>query len=182
MSDIQRSVELDVTKDEFKSFARLIYRYHLRRFWFKSNLILAIWLTALFATQLPDVKWSFGLTSGQVLCVTLALIAFLWPILNYLIFIPIAVDKEYKYRKDLKSTCSMSWSEDGIKTTSDRGSWITYWSDYIGWMDNKKVTVFFMSPNMRTVIPKRIFSNETQLNDFRQCLVNVLGNRQGLRP
>ena len=76
----------------------------------------------------------------------------------------------------------MSWSEDGIKTTSDRGSWITYWSDYIGWMDNKKVTVFFISPNMRTVIPKRIFSNETQLNDFRQCLVNVLGNRQGLRP
>ena len=87
------------------------------------------------------------------------------------VYIPWKARRVFRQQKSLQREYTMSWNADGIQTKSKNGENSSSWSDFIRWKESENLFLLYISDIQFYMFPKRAFSNESELNDFRAHLV-----------
>lgn len=87
------------------------------------------------------------------------------------VYIPWKARRVFRQQKSLQREYSMSWNSDGIQTKSKNGEYSSNWSEFIRWKENENIFLLYISDIQFYMFPKRAFTSETELNDFRTHLV-----------
>ena len=87
------------------------------------------------------------------------------------VYIPWKARRVFRQQKSLQREYSMSWNADGIQTKNKNGENSSSWSEFIRWKENENLFLLYISDIQFYMFPKRAFTNETELNDFRAHLV-----------
>ncbi|TCR70236.1 YcxB-like protein [Bosea sp. BK604] len=87
--------------------------------------------------------------------------------LNYLWFVPRATRRLFRQQKTLHRPMSYSWSQAGLKVSSENGEWLFAWADYLELAENGTIMLVYEGPRLFQMLPKRFFTSE-QLADLRR--------------
>lgn len=111
----------------------------------------------------------FGPTSGDgpngLKWFALALLCYL--LVASFVVIPRRCRRTFSQRKDLHRPCAFSVSQAGLVFENEHVVGTYPWSDFVKWKEGKSVILLYMSDNMCHVLPKRFFSSEQELQEFR---------------
>ena len=103
--------------------------------------------------------------------IPIAIIPFAFTVWRYLL-LPRKINRIFNQQKELGSPFNMEISEDYFRMSNEYGQSNRPWADFIKWKENKHVFSLYHSDVMLTVIPKRLFNNQEQINTFRNILSN----------
>jgi hypothetical protein len=142
-------------------------RLHHR--WSKRVSIIIISLV-IIATLLSWILWhqgmqpiACGIIGGLIGCFVI------YAALQY-IYTPWKARRVFRQHKSLQRGHTMSWNLDGIQAKSQNGESFTSWSDFIRWKEGEYLFLLYISDLQFHMLPKRVFSSEQELNDFRAHL------------
>jgi hypothetical protein len=96
------------------------------------------------------------------------------PLLSYFVLAPRSARKTYRQQKSLQQPLTFSWSQAGLKVTSEAGEWLTPWDHYLKRAENDETLLFYQAPRLFQMLPKRVLAPE-QLADLRECAISVKG-------
>ncbi|MDR6869679.1 hypothetical protein J2Y55_000672 [Bosea sp. BE125] len=171
-ADMNRSVSFTLTADDYVAANKL----HVLNFYrdrFRLAVIAAgVLLYVLFIVSDYASGWSFGTFAGIVHLFAFFLL--LMPFLSYFLFAPDIARKTFRKQKSLQQPLTWSWSEAGLKVTSDGGEWLTPWDHYLKRAENAEIFLFYQAPRLFQMVPKRVLTPE-QLAELRGCADRVAG-------
>ncbi|WP_234899604.1 YcxB family protein [Agrobacterium pusense] len=75
--------------------------------------------------------------------------------------------KAYAAQKTLQHPITVTWSEEGFRSTAQQGDWNVPWNDYLKWTEDSKVILLYQGPRVFNMLPKRVLT-PAQVDDFRQ--------------
>ncbi len=138
------------------------------RFHFTRTMTLKLDLAVAAITALVAVYWikTHGLSwlSMAALCATVLL---LLVVICALFIVPIQL---YRGSEKLKQQYELVFSEEGIQfKTEDIDSHLK-WELYKRWIENQEFFIMYHGKNEFSVIPKRVFRDEAELNGFRELI------------
>ncbi|QEN84769.1 YcxB family protein [Labrys sp. KNU-23] len=166
MSDTNRSVTLTLTADDYVAANKLfILKYATSRWplicWL---LFVALLLGSLFvpALQLRDAPFAplFYICVAVVLAI---------PFYQYFFGAAVFARKAYAAQKTLQHEMTVSWSEEGFRSTAQQGDWNIPWGDYLKWAEDREVFLLYQGPRLFNMLPKRVLTT-AQINDFSQLV------------
>jgi hypothetical protein len=100
----------------------------------------------------------FGFVAGPLFIVVFFLLGIL--LLSFLI---------YQFKRDLISSITYRFTEWGVEKTSARFNISVAWKEFIGFRETKLFFYLFLKTDC-TVIPKRMFNNTAELDQFRTLI------------
>jgi YcxB-like protein len=142
-------------------------RVHVRLRRSFANMGLLLITLALFVLGFAFFS-SRPIESGWAVWVLVA--ALLYIVLFLSVGIPFNARRMYKQRKDLQRECTFSVSEAGLHFSTEGMAGTKPWTDYLSWKEGKGTILIYMADNLYQMIPKRFFTSDTDLQEFRQYL------------
>jgi hypothetical protein len=103
-----------------------------------------------------------------------AIVLLALPFVSYFLLAPRSARKIYRQQKSLQQPLTFSWSPAGLKVTSEAGEWLTPWDHYLRRAENDEILLFYQSPRLFQMLPKRALTPE-QVADLRECAIGVKG-------
>ena len=100
-----------------------------------------------------------------------ALIVFI--VVNYYLVAPISARRNFRMHKALQHPYTYSWSEAGLEIVSSRGQWQVVWDDCLKWRENESILLFYQSPRLFHMFPKRVLTAE-QIADIERCASHIV--------
>jgi hypothetical protein len=85
-------------------------------------------------------------------------------------YIPWKAKRVFRQQKSLQREFSLSWNADGAHVKDANGDYSSAWSDFVRWKENDRLFLLYLSDVMFYMIPKRAFSSQSQLGEFRAHL------------
>lgn len=166
MSDTNRSVTLTLTADDYVAANKLFILKSATSFrplvcWliFVALLLGSFLVPALRLRVEPYAAFFY-------ICVAVVIAI---PFYQYFFAAPVFARKAYAAQKTLQHPMTVTWSEDGFKSTAEQGEWNIPWADYLKWTEDSKVILLFQGPRLFNMLPKRVLT-PAQIDDFRQML------------
>lgn len=166
MNDLNRSVTLTLTADDYVAASRLFtLKYATSRwsliFWLG---FVALLLGIIFvpAMQMHDARFAPIVYIGLAIVIAL-------PFFQYFVGAAMSARKAYAAQKTLQHPMTISWSAEGFRSIAQQGDWNIAWSDYLKWAEDDKVILLFQGPRVFNMLPKRVLT-PTQVDDFRQIV------------
>lgn len=111
--------------------------------------------------------------SRVVFIIAGAVVAFL--IIEYFIRLPYRARRIYRQQKLLQITRTIRINPDSLETKSELGSSTVPWNMFAHWKENKKLILVYQSDVLFHMFPKRVFTSESDYNEFRNILTKHLG-------
>lgn len=169
--DIQRRVPVTISADDYANANR---RHTLKNS--LKPIPMLVWLAALagfgWAIMQQPARAAFGVPSDFFVG---ALGGFLLlPFLFYFVVSPFTARRTYARQKTLQQPFEFSWSDTGFRTANENGDWKVKWTDFYSWDEDKHVFLFYQSPRLFNILPKRALS-EAQIADVRNTVVAARG-------
>lgn len=169
--DLQRSVTVTISADDYANANRRhSYKYNLKPvsvIFYLMALGLFLWLLSRPHTAtivgLPN-DFFIGAFGGILLL----------PFVIYFVVAPMMARRTYKKQKTLQQPFELSWSEKGFRTSNDNGDWQVKWTDFYDWDENDKLFLFYQSPRLFNIVPKRVFT-PAQIDDLRSVVTEARG-------
>ena len=166
---MNRSISLTLTAEDYVAANRLHCLNCFRRRGAIAVLVMfvlpyAVWMAIARLDQWPATG-VIALNAGFA-----AVVVFM--IANYFLLVPIATRRTYRKHKALHRPYTFSWSESGLKITSESGEWHVAWSDYLKWDENALIFILYQAPRLFNILPKRALTPE-QIVDLRQCATRI---------
>jgi hypothetical protein len=87
------------------------------------------------------------------------------------IYVPWKTRRVYRQQKSLQREFTLSWNADGVQSKNANGEYSVSWSDFIRWKENDRLYLLYLSDIMFSMVPKRAFDSEADMDDFRNHLV-----------
>ena len=145
---------LTLTLDDYAAAQRLFCRTRRWPQVLRAALVVAI--AAFLAWLVPDFI-ADGFTGDDLLLLFLAayICFLLWMFYAERWGRPLGTRKTFRQQKALQSQLTMGWSIDGYTIESERGRWVSPWSDYLAWAEDKDVLIALQTARMFNLIPKR---------------------------
>jgi hypothetical protein len=113
--------------------------------------------------------------------IPISLIPFFFLAFRY-ILTPIQVRRVYDQQSELHKPIDMEITEDKLISSNDYGHSRRPWSDFTKWKEDENLFLLYHSDAIQTMIPKRIFSSQDELNNFRRLLTNNISPTIETRP
>jgi hypothetical protein len=89
-------------------------------------------------------------------------------------YMPWKTKRVFRQQKSLQHEFVLSWTADGVHTKNAKGEYSSAWSDFVGWRENDRLFLLYISDIMFYMIPKRAFSSELLLGEFRAHLTKSI--------
>ena len=165
-------IELDITVMIIAKLEELDYlnAQTLHHRWSRQKAIVVI-LLVIIAGVLGWVLWFQGarpITGGIIGGLIGGAIAAL--IVRY-VYVPWKARRVFRQQKSLHHEFTLSWNADGVHSKNANGEYSSGWSDFIRWKENECLFLLYLSDLMFYMVPKRAFSGDAELEDFRGHLV-----------
>lgn len=171
MAELNRSVTVQLTADDYAAANKLVVLDSYRR---KIGLLLLV--VAPFAAVFLVYAAGYdlgGFANATRFIAPFALAAMIVVVLlRYFVFAPRTARSTYRKQKTLHYPYTFSWSETGLKAAGAGGEWAVPWSDYLKLVENGETIVFFLSPRLFQMLPKRAL-DDGQIADIRQCAASL---------
>jgi hypothetical protein len=97
------------------------------------------------------------------------LIILLWPLYRF-VLLPNRIKKLYSQQKTLQVPVEVEIKEDTLNTTSEFGQNTHPWKDFVKWKEDKELFLLYQSDVAFNMLPKRMFSDPTQIDAVRSYL------------
>lgn len=169
--DKQRSVNVTISADDYANAnKRHTYKYNLKPvpvIFYLLALGLFLWLLSR-----PHTATIVGLPNDLFIGAFGGIL--LLPFIFYFFLAPLAARRTYKKQKTLQQPFELSWSDKGFRTANANGDWTLPWTDFYDWDENDKLFLFYQSPRLFNIVPKRVFT-PTQIDDLRQTVIAARG-------
>lgn len=86
------------------------------------------------------------------------------------LLLPRRLRKIHSQQASLHEPYLITWSEDGLTSTSARGSVTTPWTHFRGWCENADVLLLRHSDCLFQVVSKQMFESAAELQEFTGAL------------
>ncbi|AFY32762.1 YcxB family protein [Calothrix sp. PCC 7507] len=87
------------------------------------------------------------------------------------------ISRNWKSQPGAKSDISVETTEEGLQITTQSSDSRLKWSLYTHWKETPNLFMVYQSHNCFNIFPKRAFSSEEQVNEFRALLRTNLQNK-----
>ncbi|QDZ11772.1 YcxB family protein [Devosia ginsengisoli] len=104
----------------------------------------------------------------------ISLLPFLAILLVVWIMGPISARRMFRQQKSLQGRLVYGWSDAGLHTESEYGSFDIPWSHFIRWAEDDRTFLLFESDRLYRMVPKRVLTTDQQAS-LRRALVGVGG-------
>jgi hypothetical protein len=143
---------------------------------FRGVFILIGLIFAFSFTVMLVTNWSLGIPIIQYSLPVLILpgIYLLW---RYLI-LPKNINRIFNQQKDLHSPFTIEISEDDFIYSNEYGQTKRPWSNIVKWKENDQIFSIYHSDVALTIIPKRSFINQDQINLVQTFLSNTIAPKK----
>ena len=94
------------------------------------------------------------------------------------ILLPRNTKRIFNQHKDLQSPFTIEFAEDYVIYSNEYGQAKRPWSDYVKFKENDQLFSIYHSDVAMNIIPKRLFSNQEQINSLRIYLSNSIVNKK----
>ncbi len=101
----------------------------------------------------------FGLPVGIVLGMILVVLT-----------LPLKARRAIRKQRALQHDVEISWNDQGASTRSLHGGATVPWEDFLGWKENNRVVLLYISESQFYVVPKRAFVDAASLEAFRELV------------
>ena len=149
-----------LTADDMVDAAQLFARSSL----FRPRVAISfgvLWIiVVVLLVSFADGARNLALTMGA------SLLPFAFIIVLSLVMTPIVARRNYARQRSLRGDLVLSWSETGLHTVSEYGTFEIPWSHFVRHAENDRLFMLFESDRLYRPIPKRLLSEEQQA-DFR---------------
>jgi hypothetical protein len=95
----------------------------------------------------------------------------------FLYLLPRKFRKLYRQWKYLPA-CDCEIGDEGISIVNSLGNSKIPWDYWRKWRENKYIFILYPVDNLFNVWPKRCFSSEQDINDFRKLLIEKIGQEK----
>lgn len=151
------------------------------------DMVAAGWLYAQSSFSRPRVWVAFGTlwlifvvflvmfadgARNPALTLGISLLPFAFVVGLSLVMTPIAARRNYARQRSLQGELVLSWSEAGLHTVSEYGTFEIPWSHFVRHVENNKLFMLFESDRLYRPIPKRLLSPEQQA-DLRATIAAI---------
>jgi hypothetical protein len=85
-------------------------------------------------------------------------------------WVPRYVKRIYQQQKDLQKPVEIVITQEALLSANEYGQSTKPWSDFTNWKENEHLFLLYHSDALQTLIPKRVFSNEEQIEFLRERL------------
>jgi hypothetical protein len=153
--DEQQSVTFTMTADDHVAGARLSVLRVLKRPFRPLTIVGMVCIVLLIAVAVVQT-----VRSGQLSLASLVGFAPLaaFGLLLYFVTAPSAVRRNFKYNKQNHHPMILSWDAGAFDFRSNENRSHIEWADLYRSMENSKVMLFFVSPQIMCIVPKRILT------------------------
>jgi YcxB-like protein len=83
---------------------------------------------------------------------------------------PFMLGRTFKKHKDLSAPFEMELSEDGLSVSNPKGSAMIPWNNFLKWAESREMVLLYRSYIMFQMVPKRLFTRESDLQFLREKL------------
>ncbi|MBW4644831.1 MAG: YcxB family protein [Goleter apudmare HA4340-LM2] len=142
---------------------------HSKKFLWKYYLFMI--LTVLLASILPLLKQGSITINEMLLSVivpNLLFFAFLY--LGVRISQKFMINRAWKNQPGVKTAINVETTEEGLQIKTDLSESKLNWSLYTHWQETPNLFMLYQSLNIFNLFPKRAFSSEAEMNEFRELL------------
>jgi multidrug efflux pump subunit AcrB len=173
MTETNRSVTVTLSADDYAIANKLFVLNSAKTPAVLATLALLVILYVLLLIA-PSAGYALGELGQLVRDIALAILilAVAISLLNYLFLAPYAARSTYQKQKTLHYPVTFSWSEAGLKATGSNGEWTVPWGDYLKLAENAQIILFYQSPRLFQMLPKRVLEAE-QVTDLLRCAASV---------
>ena len=134
-------------------------RLRARRHWIRNLALKLVSAAALAAVLLAMVLSGFrpSLTIGAIGGLIALACLFLF---TYLVRLPWQARKVYSQQKTMQHPVTASWNSEGYSASTKAASGTISWSDFWGWTADENIILFFHSPVLFQMLPRRALTPE----------------------
>ncbi len=118
--------------------------------------------------SLSEIFWHILLPN---LFFFVAIYLFMYIVQNFM------VNRNWQSQPGAKSAISVETTTDGFQITTQSSDARLKWSHYTHWKETPNLFMVYQSRNCFNLFPKRAFSSEAQVNEFRELLRVNLQNK-----
>jgi hypothetical protein len=83
---------------------------------------------------------------------------------------PFMQGRTFKKHKDLSAPFEMELSNEGLSVSNPKGSAMIPWNNFLKWAEGREMVLLYRSYIMFQMLPKRLFSRESDLQFLREQL------------
>ena len=83
---------------------------------------------------------------------------------------PYMLARTFKGTKDLSAPFEMDLSDQGLSITNQNGNALIPWTNYVKWIEGKELILLYRTYIMFQMVPKRLFTTESDLHYLREQL------------
>ena len=87
------------------------------------------------------------------------------------VYVPRKARRVFRQQKSFQREFTLSWNADGVHSKDANGGYSSSWSDFTRWKESERIFLLYLSDIQFYMVPKRAFSDEVELKDFRDHLL-----------
>ena len=87
------------------------------------------------------------------------------------VFFPKKIKKVFSQQKSMQVPFEMEFTEEGLIASNEFGNSTYPWENFLKWKENDDILVIYQSDIMFNIIPKRCFSNDQEIENFKKYLM-----------
>ena len=137
--------------------------------------ILGVLILALFTWA----AWFSFASENTELLDLFFVVAIVFLILNFAVYLPWKTRRIYKQQKALQRELAFVFDEDGVSVSSQNGQSVTPWDDYLKWKQNDQLILIYLSDCMYHMLPKGLFVDPADFDRVRDLLREHIGKAAG---
>jgi hypothetical protein len=103
------------------------------------------------------------------LCAPVIVLVLLFIVWRFML-LPRNIKRLYTQQKDLGSPFEIELDEDSFCSSNEYGHSRYPWDHFVKWKENEKLILLYLSDAVITMLPKRIFTQESQIHFLKQKL------------
>lgn len=153
--ELQQSVTFNMSPDDQVAGAKLS-ALRVFRSPFSATAIFAMLFVAVIVTIAIFEQVESGELSAQPLLPLAPLVGL--GLLIYFVTAPAAARRNFRHNKMLHHPIVFSWDAAGLDFKSNENSSRVNWPDLFRVMENRRVMLFFISPQSMFIVPKRVLT------------------------
>lgn len=127
-------------------------------------ILFALMLWALAISLRPPVSYELGV--GRWILPGSLVYGMVW----FGALVPYRARRTFRQRKDLQRETAFVASEAGLAASNEYAQGSKPWADFLKWKEGKHVFLLYLSDGMYQIVPKRFFSSDSDMDEFRRLL------------
>lgn len=163
---------IKLTADDYLSASKL----HSELNWKQSIIFSAMIVVGMAAYFLPLHGLAPSLVSGALIGGVIGGLGARFILLH--LVMPRRARRIFAQQKSLHGEIDYQWDDDALTIKTERAQARMLWSDYIKWRENERLFVLYQSDIVFNLVPKRLFSDASQRDDFHRILATRIAPKK----